>query len=280
MSDTQERRTWLGRIADVLTKKPGSPNAHASAGNIEENGESVVVHNSDVDMATLVRSIDRYDIWEMRSIEIEGETYRVPFGIRETEYGWTARWWMLGYETRFWRFERINLTRREKLEQAKTWLAMMHPREFVVCRTAIPKGSGRNMFAPQFRLMVKEYPGTYPQRWMSEKLGGLWFITQERIDEAIEVLNRRLDHYEVREKTLGHTVAAKFKASDVDPSFVLNAGMRPMSLKLHDLLAWTGNGQGFQYEPSTGLSPQRNKLYWPELEGFIVPRCPTIRAQI
>lgn len=216
-------------------------------------------------------------LYSTRSVEVDGVEYTVPFGIIPTQFGWRARWSLPGYPVLYWRFEARDLSRAEKLEQAIRWYRMPHPRQFLVQRIATEGGTGREGYTPRFTLLMKNY-GLHRRPWMSVNLGGLWFITEERIQEAIQYLNRNLDHYEVRRLTMGHKDAAAFRTRDIDPMLKLVPGRRPMRVGLHDLLAWTGTSELVAFDPPETVAPGRKRLYWPELEDQIHPRCPTITA--
>ncbi|OJY94468.1 MAG: hypothetical protein BGP25_05610 [Lysobacterales bacterium 63-13] len=283
---SKEHQGWRTRLATFLSHSSAVPPAPASAPGEEypepESDDGVFNDEDDErdsaspDDADTELSPDRKRHSHSRDVVIDGKTYEVPYGIKPTEFGWRARWVKLGYARQFWRFEEPDLSREEKLIQAKAWLAMSHPREFVVERIADSGGNGSERFTPRFRIRIENLRGQYGERWMTDHINGIWYITQDRIDEVIERMHRRLDHYEVRRMTMSHEKAIEFRIRDVDPSLILHPDQKPMRLKLHDLLAWTGEAQGVRFDPSQETAAGRTRLYWPELQDLIQERCPTI----
>ena len=77
-----------------------------------------------------------------------------------------------------------------------------------------------------------------------------------------------------------HTAACDFKANQVNTNIILHPSQRPMSLKVHDLLAWTGKSQGVKFDPPESVEQGRTSLYWPELKGYVQDRCPTITVDL
>ena len=208
-----------------------------------------------------------------RMIEVDGKSYDVPANIFVTDRGWLCRHAHTGHVQEDRWFE--DKARAKTLAEAIAYLELPMPRVAYIERQVLREtGDGRVICKMRYVAGIDHHIGENPAKWMMVPLGDAFALTQEKLDSAFNELSRRLDYYEAIVANVGRIRARRMMPNKLPDEF--EGGPPSWSVRLVDVMAWTGNSESVRFDPNRGLDPERTDLYWPELKQTLAAHCPEL----